>query len=78
MSYQMMCKYEAVWNEFKKCAKEHLNNPEIGHRLYREGLGACGSVRLSGVLGGGGCAALGPGAEVAECGVGEESNVTMI
>ena len=25
-----------------------------------------------GVLGGGGCAALGPGAEVAECGVGEE------
>ena len=25
-----------------------------------------------GVLGGGGCAALGPGAEVAECGVGEK------
>ena len=35
-----MWKYEAVRNEFKKCAREHLNNPEIGHRLYREGLGA--------------------------------------
>ncbi len=78
LSYQMMWKYEAVRNEFKKCAREHLNNPEIGHRLYREGLGACGAVRLPGVLGGGGCAALGPGTEVAECGVGEESNVTMI
>ena len=40
LSYQMMWKYEAVRNEFKKCAREHLNNPEIGHRLYREGLGA--------------------------------------
>ena len=36
------------------------------------GAGRGGAVRLSGVLGGGGCAALGPGAEVAECGVGEE------
>ena len=72
LSYQMMWKYEAVRNEFKKCAREHLNNPEIGRRLYREGLGAFGFVRLSGVLGGGGCAALGSGAEVAECGVGEE------
>ena len=40
LSYQMMWKYEAVRNEFKKCAREHLNYPEIGHRLYREGLGA--------------------------------------
>ena len=40
LSYQMMWKYEAVRNEFKKCAREHLNNPEIGRRLYREGLGA--------------------------------------
>ena len=78
LSYQMMWKYEAVRNEFKKCAREHLNNPEIEHRLYREGLGACGAVRMSGVLGGGGCAVLGPGAEVAECGVEEESNVRMI
>jgi len=30
------------------------------------------------VLGGGGCAALGPGAEVAECGVEEESNSDLI
>ena len=36
----MIWKYEAVRNEFKKCAREHLNKPEIGHRLYREGLGA--------------------------------------
>ena len=40
LSYQMIWKYEAVRNEFKKCAREHLNNPEIGHQLYREGLGA--------------------------------------
>ena len=40
LSYQMIWKYEAVRNEFKKCAREHLNNPEIEHRLYREGLGA--------------------------------------
>ena len=36
----MIWKYEAVRNEFRKCAKEHLNDPEIEHRLYREGLGA--------------------------------------
>ena len=40
LSYQMIWKYEAVRIEFKKCAREHLNNPEIEHRLYREGLGA--------------------------------------
>ena len=39
-SYEMIWKYDAVRNEFRKCAKEHLNNPEFGHRLYREGLGA--------------------------------------
>ena len=38
-SYQMIWKYDAVQNEFRKCVKEHLNNPEIEHRLYREGLG---------------------------------------
>jgi len=26
--------------EFRKCAKEHLNNPEIEQRLYRHGLEA--------------------------------------
>ncbi len=41
LSYQMIWKYEAVRNEFKKCAREHLNNPEIEHRLYREGLFDC-------------------------------------
>ncbi|MBR1495869.1 MAG: hypothetical protein IJ601_12600 [Acidaminococcaceae bacterium] len=38
LSYQMIWKYEAVRSEFRKCAREHLNNPEIRHRLYREGL----------------------------------------
>ncbi len=39
-SYQMIWKYEDFRNVFRKCAKEHLNNPEIEHRLYREGLSA--------------------------------------
>ena len=38
-SYQMIWEYEQVQNEFRKCAREHLNNPEIEHRLYRQGLG---------------------------------------
>lgn len=29
LSYQMIWKYEAVRNEFKKCAREHLNNPVL-------------------------------------------------
>ena len=37
-SYQMIWSYEAVRKEFNKCAREHLNSPEIAHRLYREGL----------------------------------------
>ena len=37
-SYQMMWSNELVRNEFQKCAREHLNNPEIRHRLYRPGL----------------------------------------
>ena len=36
----MIWMYDAVQNEFRKCAKEHLNNPEIEHRLYREGMSA--------------------------------------
>ena len=39
-SYQMIWKYDAVQHEFRKCAREHLNNPEIEHRLYRQGLRA--------------------------------------
>ncbi|MBR2835984.1 MAG: hypothetical protein IKE43_09805 [Coriobacteriales bacterium] len=37
-SYQMIWKYNLVHSEFCKCAREHLNNPEIRHRLYRKGL----------------------------------------
>lgn len=37
-SYRMIWTYDKVHDEFKKCAREHLNNPEIEHRLYREGL----------------------------------------
>ena len=37
-SYQMMWQYDSVQDAFRKCAREHLNNPEIEHRLYREGL----------------------------------------
>lgn len=37
-SYTMMWQYETVQKEFRKCAKEHLNNPEIEYRLYRRGL----------------------------------------
>ena len=37
-SYQMMWSNELVRNEFQKCARDHLNNPEIRHRLYRPGL----------------------------------------
>ncbi len=39
-SYQMIWKYDTVQNEFRKCAREHLNSPEIEHRLYRKGLSA--------------------------------------
>ena len=37
-SYQMIWQNKQIQSEFKKCAKEHLNNPEIEHRLYRQGL----------------------------------------
>ena len=39
-AYRMIWAYEAVQHEFRKCAREHLNNPEIEHRLYRQGLEA--------------------------------------
>ena len=39
-SYQMIWTYDRIQTEFRKCAKEHLNNPEIEHRLYRAGLGS--------------------------------------
>ena len=37
-SYEMIWKYDAVRKEFDKCAREHLNSPEIAQRLYRQGL----------------------------------------
>ena len=39
-SYKMIWEYEQVQDAFRKCAREHLNNPEIEHRLYRQGLDA--------------------------------------
>ena len=37
-SYQMIWQFEKVHTEFSRCAREHLNSPEIEHRLYRQGL----------------------------------------
>ncbi len=37
-SYRMIWTYEKVQTEFRKCAREHLNSPEIEHRLYCQGL----------------------------------------
>ena len=37
LSYEMMWRYEAIHNEFKKCAKVHLNNADIKYRLYSKG-----------------------------------------
>lgn len=34
LSYKMLWQYDKVYNEFKKCAKEHLNNVDIEYRLY--------------------------------------------
>jgi len=39
-SYRMIWQYDQLQDEFKKCAREHLNNPEIKERLYRENLDA--------------------------------------
>ena len=37
-SYRMIWTYDKVKSEFQKCAREHLNSPEIEHKLYRPGL----------------------------------------
>lgn len=37
-SYQLIWKYDIVHKEFEKCAKEHINNEDIRHRVYRRGL----------------------------------------
>lgn len=38
LSYRMIWNNDKVRQEFHKCAKEHLNSPDIEYRLYREGL----------------------------------------
>ena len=38
LSYEMMWQYPKIHDEFEKCAKEHLNNQEIRHKLYQQGL----------------------------------------
>ncbi len=38
LSYKLIWKCDAVHDEFVKCAKEHINNEEVKHRIYREGL----------------------------------------
>lgn len=36
-AYKVMWEKEPVHQVFEKCANEHLNNPDIRHRLYRAG-----------------------------------------
>ena len=38
LSYELMWEYPEVHKAFDKCAKEHLNNLEIRHKLYQKGL----------------------------------------
>ena len=38
LSYKLMWEYPEVHKAFDKCAKEHLNNQEIRHKLYQQGL----------------------------------------
>ncbi|MCM1180556.1 MAG: HNH endonuclease [Clostridium sp.] len=38
LSYEMIWKYDAVRDEFEKCAKEHLNDDIVRGKIYREGL----------------------------------------
>ncbi len=38
LSYELMWEYPEVHKVFEKCAKEHLNNQEIRHKLYQRGL----------------------------------------
>lgn len=48
LSYQMIWKYDMVHKEFETCAREHVNNPEIRNRMYREGLSSeefCGQLQ---------------------------------
>lgn len=35
ISYKLIWKYDQVHDEFDKCARDHLNSPEIAYKLYR-------------------------------------------
>ncbi len=37
-AYEMVQKFETVHNEFDRCVKEHVNNPDVYNKLYRPGL----------------------------------------
>jgi hypothetical protein len=37
-AYKMVQQYDSVQKEFDKCAKEHVNNPDVLNKLYRPGL----------------------------------------
>lgn len=37
ISYEMMWKYDAVYGEFEKCAKEHLNDNMVRKKIYQKG-----------------------------------------
>lgn len=37
LSYEMIWKYDAVHDEFEKCAREHLNDDAVRRKIYREG-----------------------------------------
>ena len=38
LSYKLMWEYLEIHTAFEKCAREHLNNQEIRHKLYQQGL----------------------------------------
>lgn len=38
VSYELLWEYPEIHEAFEICAREHLNNPEIRHRLYQKGL----------------------------------------
>lgn len=35
---QAMWQYEKIYKEFETCRKEHINNEDVMHNLYRKGL----------------------------------------
>ena len=38
LSYKLMWEYPEIHTAFEKCAREHLNNQEIRHKLYQQDL----------------------------------------